>query len=254
MTGLLARFSPVAHLAAVLAWIVPVFLSFDPGTPLLFLALSVAVVFILGQVRVTRFAGFVLPLLVLPFGLFVLNLLFTDTRGHSGSFIVLGLSMNSYALHRAIVLSLRSEALVVISVSYLIVVDPLSLVNGLMQQLGLSPRVGFSIYVAWNTIPRMRTDVTRIRSIHRIRLRGRDRRFADIVPTAVTLLAGAIRHAQRAAISMAVRGLDSGSPRTYLNEARWHSRDTVYLLANLAVTAGLFCLSVGEGWFVFGLG
>ncbi len=254
MSGLLFRFSPVGHLTTVLLWIVPVFLSFDPVTPLLFLALSIAALFLLGRVRLLRFARLVLPLLLLPVGLFVLNLLFTDTAGHPGTVNVLGVAVSSYALHRALIVAIRSTALIEISVGYLLVAEPLDLVNSLMQQLRLSPRVGFSIYVAWNTIPRMRADLARIRSIHRVRLHGRERRFADIVPTAVSLLSGAIRHAQRASISMAVRGLESDAPRTFLRESQWRSRDTLYLAANAAVTAGLFVLSVANGWFVFGLG
>lgn len=254
MSGLLSRFSPVAHLAAVLLWIVPVFLSFDPVTPLLYIALSVAVVFLLGRVRLPRFALLVLPLLLLPLGLFLLNLLFTDTAGHPGTSTVLGIAVSSYALHRALIVTIRSTALIVISVGYLLVAEPLELVNSLMQQLRLSPRVGFSIYVAWNTIPRMRADLARIRSIHRVRLHGRERRFADIVPTAVALLSGAIRHAQRASISMAVRGLESETGRTYLHESRWRTRDSLYLSANALLTSALFALSVAQGWFVFGLG
>jgi len=100
----------------------------------------------------------------------------------------------------------------------------------------------------------MRADLARIRSIHRVRLHGRERRFADIVPTAVALLSGAIRHAQRASISMAVRGLESETPRTFLRESRWRTRDALYFAANVLLTAALFTLSIAEGWFVFGLG
>jgi len=252
--GMLRSISPIAHLAVTLCWIVPVFLSFDQVTPLLFLGLSLLYLVIAGQVPVGRTLRAFAPLMMLPFGLFVLNLFFTDTTGHPLRETVLSFSLNSYALNRALTLTFRSASLIVISVGYLLVTDPLELVNALMQQVCLPARVGFSIFVAWNTIPRLRDDYLRIRMTHMIRYRGKKRPFRDLVPSAVTLLAGAIRHAQRAAISMGVRGIDEARERTFLHRSEWRARDTVYVAVNALVSGALVSLSVAEGWFVFGLG
>ena len=254
MKGMLRSISPIAHLAVTLCWIVPVFLSFDQVTPLLFLGLSLLYLVIAGQVPIGRTLRAFMPLMMLPFGLFVLNLFFTDATGHPLRVTVLSFSLNSYALHRALTLTFRSASLIVISVGYLLVTDPLELVNALMQQVGLPARVGFSIFVAWNTIPRLREDYLRIRMTHLIRYRGKKRPFRDLVPSAVTLLAGAIRHAQRAAISMGVRGIDEARERTFLHRSEWRARDTVYVAVNALVAGALIWLSVAEGWFVFGLG
>jgi energy-coupling factor transport system permease protein len=254
MSGVLSRVSPVGHLAVVALWILPVVMSFDPWTPLLFLGLCVLYLFVLGHVSLRRFVAVVMPLMLLPAGLFALNLLFTDTAGHPATTRILGVGVNDYALYRALVICLRSAALITISVGYLLVTDPLELVNALMQQTNLSARFGFSIFVAWNTIPRFVSDYRRIRTTHRIRYRGQSRNLRDLVPTAVALLAGAIRHAERAAISMGVRGIESAHRRSYLRAAEWSRRDTHYVALNLLVVIGLFAVTVLNGWFVFGLG
>jgi len=255
MSGTLAYLSPFGHLLVVFTYLMPVLLSFDPVTPVVFLILNLLTLFGLGHVRLRRFLRIMGPLLIFPIGLFVLNLLFTDTSGHGDQFIrVAWLTLNEYALHRALVIALRALSLISISIGYLLVTGPLELVSAMMQQVGLPPRLGFSIFVGWNAIPRFKENLSRIRTVHRIRLRGQSRTFRDLVPTAVTLLADAIRHAQRAAVSMAVRGIEEAEHRTYLRALPWRVRDWIYLAGNLAVVAGLFAWLIGSGLFVFGLG
>lgn len=252
--GLATGISPVAQLAVVFVELVPVLLSFDPFTPLPFLALAILHTAVLGRVPLRRAAGVLLPLCLLPLGLFLLNLFFTRPEPGDRFVRLLFLNVRERALLRAEVLALRSLALIALSVGYLLVTDPLDLVNALMQQVGLSPRVGFSLYVAWNTIPHLREDLRRIDAAHRIRLRGRRRRFPEALAVAVTLLAGAVRHAERASLSMSARGLEEARGRTFLKVSRWRRADTIYLCLFGVLTGIILAALVHGGLFVFGLG
>jgi len=254
MSGLLSRMSPFGHLLVIFTYLIPVLLSFDPVTPALFLGLNLISVFALGRVSLYRFVKVMGPLLIFPAGLFVLNVLFTDTAGREAAVSVASVELNAYALRRASVIAVRALALISISIGYLLVTEPLDLVDALMQQVHLPPRLGFSIFVGWNAIPKLKDNLDRIRTVHRVRLRGKKRTFGDLVPTGVTLLAGAIRHAQRASVSMAVRGIEEASQRTYLHENTWHLRDSLYVAGNLVLAGSLFGFLIAARFFVFGLG
>jgi energy-coupling factor transport system permease protein len=195
-----------------------------------------------------------LPLAVLPLGLFLLNLFFTNPAPDDTFRDVLIFTVRERALARAAALGLRSLALIGLSVGYLLTTDPQDLVNALMQQVHLSPRIGYSLYVAWNTIPFLREDLRRIEAAHRIRLRGRRRRIGEALPVAITLLTGAIRHAERASLSMLARGLESEGKRTYLVTMPWRAVDTIYVVVFSVASAGVFVLLIHLDLFILGLG
>jgi len=254
--GLLRSINPLSLFAAVILEIVPVFLSFDPYTPLVFLIVAMIQFLLLGRVPLPAAAKSLGPLLALPAGLFLLNLFASARVPGDATVSLLGVGVAQAALHRGVVLALRSLALILLSVGYLLVTQPQALVNALMQQLRLSPRFGFSIYIAWNTIPLLRENLKRIGTTHQVRLRGRPSAPSEVLMTAVALLAGAIRHGERASLSMAARGIESerSRERTFLTESLWRRRDTLFLLTAAAVSAGATILLVRRGLFVFGLG
>jgi energy-coupling factor transport system permease protein len=252
----LGRISPIAQLLTIFGLLIPVFLSFDPYTPLPFLVIAILQILVLGRVPVKRMLKVILPLSALPAGLFVMNLFFSQPVEQETYHRVWFFSVSQTGLHRALVVGIRSLTLIVISISFILATDPLALINALMQQMKFSPRFGFGLYVAWNTIPFLRSDLRRIENAHRIRLRARRRSFREALPVAITLLAGAIRHAERASISMTARGLESLKPgtRSFLNESRWRSIDSIYLVVFLSVVSTVFVLIIRSGLFVFGLG
>lgn len=250
----LSGISPFSQLIVLFVQIMPIFLSFDPYTPLVFLTLALIQILILGRVSLKRFLKIILPLSILPMGLLILNALFSQNKGDETLFYLFSITITKDSLKRGIILFLRSLALIVTSIGYLLVTDPLKLVNALMQQVKLSPRFGFSIYVAWNSIPHLKEDLRRIQYTHRIRLKGQKRKFSELIPTAVTLLSGAIRYAERASISMTARGVERAGNRTYLKAIPWRGADSAYLLIMSGIIILLTCLLILEGLFVFGLG
>jgi energy-coupling factor transport system permease protein len=253
-SSFLAGGSPLATLAVSCAALVPVLLAFDAYTPLPYTFFGLLQILVLGRVSMRRLMRVMGPLLLLPAGLFVLNLFFSAPVAHDVLLRFGSLRIPANSLHRALVLSLRSLALIVISAGYLLVTEPKALVNALMQQLRLAPRIGYAVYVAWNTIPVLRESFRHIENAHRIRLRGARRTVRDLLPTAVALLTGAIRYAERATLSMAARGIESGQERSFLYESRFKTRDAVYVGLSLAIIGGIWCLLIVRGLFVFGLG
>lgn len=250
----LGRISPFAQLLIVFGLLIPVFLSFDPYTPLPFLGLALFTILVLGRVPVKRLLKVMLPLSALPVGLFVMNLFFSQPAEQDTYHRIFFVSVSQTGLHRALVVSVRSLTLMVISIGFLLVTDPLALINALMQQVGFSPRWGFGLYVAWNTVPFLKTDLRRIENVHRIRLRAKRRTLREALPVAVTLLSGAIRHAERASISMTARGLVSSTTRSFLKTSRWKTIDTIYLAVSVVVISLIWVLIIRSGLFVFGLG
>ena len=250
----LGRVSPFAQLLIVFLQFVPVFLSFDPYTPLPFLLLALFQILVLGRVPVKRMLKVLLPLSMLPVGLFVMNLFFSQPAEQETYHRILFFNVSRTGLNRALVVSVRSLTLIVISIGFLIVTDPLKLINALMQQIKFSPRFGFGLYVAWNTVPFLKTDLRRIENVHRIRLRAKRRTLREALPVAVTLLSGAIRHAERASISMTARGLVSSSSRSFLKKSRWKTIDTIYLAVFALAISLIWMMIIRSGLFVFGLG
>ena len=130
----------------------------------------------------------------------------------------------------------------------------MELISALMQQLHLSPRIGYAIYAAWNTIPYLKKDFIRIKHIHEIRRMGAKPTISDNLQIASTLIIDGIRHAERASISMSVRGIETTRDRTFIHESKWCITDTIYTLTFLLISLSAFILLIIKGRFVFGLG
>ncbi|NOY08936.1 MAG: energy-coupling factor transporter transmembrane protein EcfT [Spirochaetes bacterium] len=248
--------NPLAALIAVIINTIPVFISFDIYTPAVFLALAVANTILVSHIRVKEFLKLFMPLTTLPVSLFFLNLFFSASIESSALYHLFGFTIQSRILLRAFIIFLRSFTLIYISVSYLTAVNAIELVNSLMQQIHLSPRIGYSIYTAWNIIPFIGREITRIKNVHLIRSGGKRNRIKETIPLIVTILINSIRHAERASVSMYIRGLeDSGSKkRTFLHNSKWRPTDTIYAVSYFFIAFGLFFIIIKKGLFRFSLG
>ncbi|RKX83582.1 MAG: hypothetical protein DRP57_07670 [Spirochaetes bacterium] len=246
--------NPIAALLAVILNSIPVFISFDIYTPVVFLVLALLNTILISNIKIKIFLKLFLPLTLLPVSLFFLNLFFSAplppyTKIHIFIFVFYNSSF-----HRACVIFLRSLTLIYISISYLAAVDVLDLINALMQQLHLSPKIGYSIYTAWNIIPYIKNETLRIKNIHLIRFRGEKQRIRETIQFVVTVLINAIRHSERAAVSMTVRGLENKQKRTFLNKSEWKFLDTLYSFVYTFISTGLLLVLINRGLFNFGIG
>jgi energy-coupling factor transport system permease protein len=241
MSAYLSRRNPLAVLAVTFGLLAPVLFSIDLYTPLVFMGLAMLHLIPLGRVRIRRIAALLLPLSSVPLGLFLLNVLFHRDGFEAGW--RLGLA-----------LGLRSEALILVSLSLVLLVRPIDLVNALMQQLGLPARLGFPLYAGWNSLPLLRRDLALIERAQDIRLAAGRAGAGRRMRVAISLLAGALRHAERVSLSMTARGLESPVRRSFYRESRWTSADSVYLAGGLVVAGAalIVLLSVRAYIFTFG--
>lgn len=212
----------------------PVLLALDPVTPPVFLALGA--VWLLVR-RPDRWWALALALggaLVLAWWVFLTNALWTS---------------GPHAVDRALLLALRAWALVGLGAAFALGIRPTALVNEAMQLAGLPVRWGFALLTAWNILPRILEEQKHLNAVHRVRLGGRPSPF--LVQT-VTLLARAIRTGERAALSMAARGLEAPGPRSWFRPVVWTGADTRWLAGGLGVVGAVWGGLVAFGWFRFG--
>ncbi len=232
--------NPLAVLFVTVCLLVPVLLSYDHVTPLVYLGLGIVNLAIQGGLDFPKYLRTLAVLSLVSLGLFALNALF-PAEGTDG-------------VSRGTAVFLRSVSLISLSVGYIFVVDPYDLVRALMLRLRLAPRVGFALFAGWNTIPLLRRDLAIIEKAQALRFGGRKRGLPDRLHTATALLAGAVRHGERVALSMAARGVESGKPRTFLKDSPWTRADSVYCAAGFLASAIAAWIIVFRGLFAFGLG
>lgn len=232
--------NPLAALFVTVCLLAPVLLSTGYATPLAFLILGLINLRILGGVRYPDYFKTLSVLSLASAGLFVLNVL-APAEGVNGP-------------ARGAAVFLRSVSLISLSMGFIFAVDPYDLVRALMVRLGLAPRVGFALFAGWNTIPLLRRDLGIIEKAQALRYGTRRRRFRDRTHTATALLAGAVRHGERVALSMAARGADKPGPRTFLKDSPWTRGDTLYCAAGFLAAALTTALILSLGLYTFDLG
>ena len=214
--------------------LVPVLVSLDAVTPVVFVAWASA--FLLAR-RPDRWWSLGLALLgalVLGWWVFLTNVLWT-TGPNPGE--------------RSLLLALRAWALIGVGAAFSLGIRPPVLLNEAMQLARLPVRWGFALLTALNTIPRILDEQKHLGAVHRVRLGGRSSPF--LVQT-VTLLARAIRTGERAALSMAARGIEASGPRTWYRPAGWTLADRLWLGTGLAATVGSWVALGVLGLFRFG--
>lgn len=234
-----ARRNPLAILLVTFFLLIPVLLAFDTTTPLVFFCLGMMNLAVAGRLNIKKYILTVGILSGVGVGLFLLNFLF-PAKGVDG-------------FQRGVAVFLRSTTLVSLSVGYILLVDPYDLIRSLMHNLRLLPRIGFALFAGWNVIPLLKRDLEIIRHTHAVRSGGVGKPFRGFFRGAVTLLSGAVRHGERLSLSMAARGIDEATNRTFIRKIPWTWKDTVYCLAGLGTAAGAFMLLIQSGWFVFAL-
>lgn len=118
------------------------------------------------------------------------------------------------------------------------------LVRASVQQLRVPYRIGYTALAAFRFVPRFGYELSVIRAAHRVRGyhggRGPLARIARGWGYIVPLLAGAIRHAERVALAMDSRAFGAHPTRTERHLVPFRTRDTVFTVAMLAVSAALF--------------
>lgn len=240
--------------------LMPPLLALDPVTPLVFWAGS-ALLVLIWAVRPRRlWAAAVAGMALAAFWVFWSHLLYT--RPQSGDPLLFGgLHTTAGTLERAALLALRSWATGCISLGMAFLVKAEDLVGALMQQGRLPVRFGFALWTALAALPRLVDTQRLVRSVHRLRAAGGSR--PPLLAGPVALLAGVLRHADRAAVSLTERGLERFNParqrpgeakpvRTWLKPRPWTRWDTALVTAAGLTVSGLWLALAAAGLFRFG--
>lgn len=248
--------NPLAKLGAPLpAMLLLVFVR-DLATPLAFSALAYAVLLV-GVVFTPRLA--LILFVALPAGVALIGLgfsLWTDAAKVDQSAIawqVGSWTMYVGALEVGYATALRIAAIVALTLIVGLSTTGPDLVRACVQQLRVPYRIGYTALAALRFVPRFGHELDVIRQAHRVRgahggrgpIAAAARWFGYLVP----LLAGAIRHAERVALAMDARAFGAHSARTERHLVPWQVRDTVFVVAFLAISAAIFA-----ALFPWGLG
>lgn len=120
------------------------------------------------------------------------------------------------------------------------------LARSLVRQLRVPYRIGYTAIAAFRFVPRFGAELDTIRLAHRARGMhggrgplGIARRWLGVV---VPLLVGAIRHAERVALTMDSRAFGAYPTRTERHDTPWRARDWLLLALVWVASAGLFGL------------
>ncbi len=237
---LLPGLNPLAKLAAPLpAMAVLVFVR-DPATPLAFIALAYAVLF-LGARLTARSAAILLA--VVPAAALVLGVgmsLWADpSRIEPGTALV---RVGDWALYSGAVAvgmatGLRLAAIIALALIAGLTTTGPDLVRAAVQQLRVPYRIGYTALAALRFVPRFGYELDVIRQAHRVRgTRGGVARWWGYI---VPLLAGAIRHAERVALAMDARAFGAHADRTERHLVPWRRRDTAFVVVFCAASIGI---------------
>lgn len=238
------------RVAALLGCLFPVLLALDLATPLTYTALTSLYVSLWSRRPRWLWPIILLGLTAAVAGVFVSNLLYTRDLGGE-TVVILGRAFPRATFERATLLTIRAWALSAISAASWMLLSPEDLVDDLMQQAHFPVRWGFSLWTALNALPRLAETERTIRTVHRYRSGQRRRAF---FPAALSLLAAMIRYAERAAITLAERGLDRAvTPRSWYRPRPWRAVDTAVLIATLTMEVLVLVFLIRSGLFRFGL-
>lgn len=252
--------NPLSKAVAPLPAMVALVVVRDAATPLAFLLVAIALLLV--GARMSRRAVTAV-LLGFPIAVAVLTVSFTawvDPARVDDSAVLLevgGLQVRAGALQIGLATALRLASLSGLALLGGLTTTGPDLVRALVQQLHVPYRIGWTALAAYRFVPRFAHELAVIRAAHRVRgtVAGRGpvallRRWLGYV---VPLLASAIRHAERVALSMDSRAFGAHPTRTQRYPVPFRIRDIVFVVVFWAGTAALLLTLPSSGILTIGV-
>ncbi len=230
----LARANPLAKLGAAAIFMVVLFLSVDPVTPLLLLAATAAAIPLSG-IPPRALLMRTWPIVVAALGASAINGLF----GSGGPSLVAGLAIG-----------LRLVAIALAGVVAFSTIDPTDLADSLMQHLHAAPRFAVGALAAFRLLPIFVAEWETIGMARRARGiedRGWLLSIGSFRARSFTLLVAAIRRGVRLALAMDARGFADMTCRSIARPQPFTSRDRALLASALLIAAGAVLLGIELG-------
>jgi energy-coupling factor transport system permease protein len=250
----LGRANPLARIGAALALMAILFVSVDPVTPAVVLAVLVACVPFTGLSPRTLLArGW--PLLVLALVVGVLNAVFGPQLGGGTAQPMGPFEIGPERLRTGLALGLRLLAIALAGLLALASTDPTDLADALVQQLRVSPRFAVGSLAALRLVPIVADEWQTIALARRARGVEAGRSPLEAVRIVagalLALLVAAVRRATRLAIAMEARGFGSRDCRTIARPVRMRSSDWALVGGGILIAAGAVAASVALGSWRF---
>lgn len=239
--------NPLSKIAAITPAMVLLVMVRDLATPAAFIALAYAVILI-GARMTPRLAA--LLFLAVPAAVLAIGIgfsLWVDAGRVDDSAPLLqigGWTLFTGAVEIGFATALRLGAILSLALIGGLSTSGPDLVRAGIQQLRVPYRIGYTALAAYRFVPRFGHELAVIRAAHRVRGyhggRGPFSRIARGWGYIVPLLAGAIRHAERVALSMDSRAFGAYPTRTERYVVPFRPRDVVFIVAFLAASAVIF--------------
>ncbi|KAA9106439.1 energy-coupling factor transporter transmembrane component T [Microbacterium rhizomatis] len=241
--------NPLAKLAAPVPAMIALVFVRDLATPLVFVAISYAVVLVgarlTGRLAAVMFLGVPVAVAVVGFGFSV----WVDSALVEATPAVLRIGdgvLYSGALELGFATALRLAAIVALALIGGVTTTGPDLVRATVQQLRVPYRIGYTALAAFRFVPRFAYELDVIRAAHRVRGHhggaGPFSRAARAIGYIVPLLAGAIRHAERVALAMDARAFGAYPTRTERYLVPFRPRDIVFIALFWIVSAAVLWL------------
>lgn len=250
----IARRNPLAKLGAAAVIMVGLFLTIDPLTPALLLAVELAVLPFAG-IDVRALLRRLALLIVAALGVFVATAMFTDERDGSTWFEAGPIHVTSGGLLVAAAIALRIFAIALPGVIALTTIDPTDLADALVQQLRTSARFTFGALAAFRLVSLLGDEWRTL--LFARRARGLDpgwspvRRVRMFFGTVFALLVAAIRRGVRLAAAMEARGFGHRPDRTVARPISMTGADWALLAAAVVAIGGASAISILTGQWTF---
>lgn len=244
--SVLHRLNPLTKLAVLLPMWIVLSLVTDPVTPLVFVAIAVLALWLLGGVSPLRQARLLWPFWSLALGVIFTFALFQQPSrpGYQVLWQAGWLRITDEGLLVGLATAMRILALFSLSMLFVMSTDPVRFIQSLIQQTGISYRFGYGVLAAYRFVPLLAAEAEQIRAAHHVRgfspgwgPRGLWRRVSAF---AIPLLATSIRRADRVARAMDSRAFAGAPTRTYFREQRFTVADAIFAIASVILVAAVF--------------
>lgn len=244
-SSLVHRLDPRAKLIGAFYFIIVIFLANNWQTYLI-MTLFTFLCVILSDIKLSVFLNGVKPLIWLILFTVLLQILFT--RGGE-TYLVLGpISITSFGVINGAFIFMRFVLIIFISTLLTLTTMPLSLTDAIEKLLGPLKRfkvpvheIALMLSIALRFVPTLMDEASKIMNAQRAR--GVEfgegnivKQMKAVTPILVPLFVSSFNRADELANAMEARGYQGGEGRTKYRILDWEKRDTLSMLAFVALT------------------
>ncbi len=253
----LRRYNPLVGISVILIISLTLLINLDLRVSLIVLAAEVPLI-VMSRMTVRQWWARGWPIALALVVVVLTNLIFSAASGGTTLMQWGPLHVTSGSLGAACAVAIRLLAMALPGVLFFAILEPTDLGDALITHWRTSPRFAIGSLAAVRMIPLIYDDWQHIKMARRTRgiAAGINpvRHARMLTASLVALLVSSVRRATRLAAAMDSRGFDPAlgraqdgpdrAPRTLARESFWRRRDTLLILAAVAVCAGATTYSI----------